>query len=489
MVRQVNSINALIWVALLVVVTAVGCGGVAPAAQSADGLEVSEGPKLPGDYTGDGPGTLVSAHVLQDINIDLRDSSSLAARVTYTSTSGIDNRYFTVSGSVFIPRGQAPREGWPTVAFGHPTTGIQPDCAPSLSYDLMGSSSTVAGLLRAGFAVTVPDYQGLGSKDIYHPYLDSTTAGFNLIDSVRAARKLVRDLSDRWVGVGADQGGQAAWAANELIVDFGGGLQQLGSISVAPFTDVEGLADAAAAGTLTKDQELLLIRYLGALEQEYPDFDLDAFRRGIVKQQWDALLSCQRAAVRDRQAVVDQITPDDLRPATPDAVETLRGYLRKTSLPQGVAYAPMWVIYGGQDPLAPQPWTERAIERACGFNDTVQIELQADGRPQIDLPRTIEWINARLKGDPPANDCPAFTAGLRGEEPPTEAPAPEEETTEEQTEEQAEEQPVEEQTTEETTAVATTTSAPTTTAAPTTPAAPAGVEHLPSQHLPAEAGG
>ncbi|MDT5242832.1 MAG: hypothetical protein QOD36_208 [Mycobacterium sp.] len=487
MVRQLKSINVLIWVALLVVVTAVGCGGDAPAATSADGLEVSEGPKLAGDYTGAGPGTLVSAHVLQDIDIDLRDSSSLAARMTYTSTSGIDNRYFTVSGAVFIPRGQAPQGGWPTVAFGHPTTGIQPNCAPSLSYDLLGSSSTITGLLRAGFAVTVPDYQGLGSKDIYHPYLDSTTAGFNLIDSVRAARKLVRDLSVRWVGLGADQGGQAAWAANELIVDFGGGLQQLGSISVAPFTDVEDLADAAAAGTLTKDQELLLIQYLAALEQEYPGFDLDAFRRGIVQQQWDVLLACQRPAVRERQAVVDQITPDDLRPATPDAVETLRGYLRKTSLPQGVAYAPMWVIYGSQDPLAPRPWTERAIERACGFNDTVQIELQADGRPQIDLPRTIEWINARLNGDPHANDCPAFMAGLQGTEPPTEAPAPDEETTQEQT--------VEEQTTEESTAVATTTSAPTTTAAPTSTAAPTTTvaptttEQLPSQHLPAEAGG
>ncbi|MDT5237105.1 MAG: hypothetical protein QOF47_3092, partial [Mycobacterium sp.] len=178
---------------------------------------------------------------------------------------------------------------------------------------------------------------------------------------------------------------------------------------------------------------------------------------------------------------------DDLRPATPDAVETLRGYLRKTSLPQGVAYAPMWVIYGSQDPLAPRPWTERAIERACGFNDTVQIELQADGRPQIDLPRTIEWINARLNGDPPVNDCPAFRAGLQGTEPPTEAPAPDEETTQEQT--------VEEQTTEESTAVATTTSAPTTTAAPTSTAAPTTTvaptttEQLPSQHLPAEAGG
>ena len=192
--------------------------------------------------------------------------------------------------------------------------------------------------------------------------------------------------------------------------EFGGGLQQLGSISVAPFSDLDGLADAAADGTLTTEQKLLLVQYLAVLKRQYPDFDLDAFRRGIVQHQWDVLLACQKSMLQEheRETVANQITADDLRPANPEALDTLRGYLRKTSLPQGVAGAPMWVIYGGRDPVVSPQWTDRAIERACTLGDTVQVEFQTDARPEIDLPRAIEWINARRDGDPPANDCSGF---------------------------------------------------------------------------------
>jgi pimeloyl-ACP methyl ester carboxylesterase len=428
MARRPSRLNRVICVALLATAAAVGCQN-APAQQN--GIDVPAGAKLPGDFGGSGPGTLVSANLLQNLDIELRDAASLAARITYTSTTGITNQPATVTGAVFVPWGQAPKGGWPTVALGHPTTGIQPECAPSLSPNMWGSSATIAGLLQAGYAVTVPDYQGLGTDKGYHPYLDSTTVGLNLIDSVRAARKLVREISLRWVGLGYDQGGQAAWAANELTAEFGGGLQQLGSISVSPFSDVDGLADAAAAGTLTTEQKLLLVQYLAALKQQYPEIDLDEFRRGIVQQQWDVLVACRKSMLQQREAVAKQITADDLRPATPDAVDTLRGYLRKTSLPQGVAGAPMWVIYGGKDPVISSQWTDRAIERACTLGDTVQVEFQTDARPEIDLARAIDWINARRDDAPPANDCAGFIARLQGQEPPAEAPPTEEPTTEE----------------------------------------------------------
>ena len=476
MARQLSRLNRVICVALLATAAAVGCSD-SPA--QTNGLDVPAGAKLSGDFSGSGPGTLVSAYMLESVDMELLDTTSLAARITYASTTGITNQPTTVSGAVFVPRGQAPKGGWPVVAYGHPTTGNKPECAPSLSHNLLNSAATIAGLLRAGFAVTMSDYQGLGTEKTDHPYLDSTTVGLNLIDSVRAAHKLVRDLSNRWVGLGYDQGGQAVWAANELTAEFGGGLQLLGSISVAPFSDLDGLADAAAAGTLTTEQKLLLIQYLAALKKQYPEFDLDAFRHGIVQQQWDVLVACQKSMLQKREATANQITADDLRPANPDAVETLRGYLRKTSLPQGVAGAPMWVIYGGQDPVVSPPWTDRAIERACTLGDTVQVEFQKDARPEIDLPRAIDWITARRDGAPPVNDCPGFVARLHGEEPPQQEPP-----TEEPAVEPANEDPtVEDSTTEETV-----------TEEPTTSEAPTGQQHLPQQsteqpHLPVQSTG
>ena len=127
-----------------------------------------------------------------------------------------------MTGTVFAPKGKPPEGGWPIIAYGHPTTGVVAGCAPSSSPTLSNLSSAILELVNAGYVVAMADYQGLGDDSTYHPYLDATTAGYNLIDSVRAARKVVADTSNRWAAFGVSQGGQAAWAANELSPSYGG---------------------------------------------------------------------------------------------------------------------------------------------------------------------------------------------------------------------------------------------------------------------------
>ena len=390
---------------VLSVFTAAGCGRH----ERIDPIQSAEtsGKPLDGDFTkSSDPGTLIAARSLPDVDSSLLGVTSLAARITYTSTSGVDDGKRPVSGAVFAPKGIPPEGGWPVVAFGHPTTGIQPECAPSLSPTLLGSLTMVTELVKAGYVVTVSDYLGLGLRDTYHPYLDSTTVGYNLIDSVRAARKLVPGTSNRWVALGADQGGQAAWAANELADTYGWGLKILGSVSWSPLADVNGFADAAAAGQLTKDQELALQAFLVSLKNEYDDFNLDDYRRGIVREKWDVLSACQGSAVDERVMVADEMTSDDLRPGSSEAVETLRGFLGKTNLPQGPAAAPMLVIYGGEDSLIPRSWTDRALDRACTMGDVIGIETQPD---DIDVLSTLGWMSERFRGVPAPNDCPSFT--------------------------------------------------------------------------------
>ena len=359
------------------------------------------------------PGKVLAASDLQPADPTLLSVASSAKRLTYTSRSAIYDSTTHVTGSVFVPRGAAPPGGWPIVALGHPT-GTSPDCAPSAVPDLLDTAA-VKTLLQAGYLVAITDYQGLGDlleDKTYHPYLDSTTAGYNLIDSVRAARSLVPDASERWVALGASQGGQAAWAANELDQDYGWGLQLLGSASLSPFTDINGLADAAAADALTKDQQLVLQRFLAALDSEYGDkFNLDDYRRGVVKDQWDVLSACQGPASQERARVVEEIAPDELRPSSPAATDTLRGYLQKTSLPQGPTAAPMLVIYGGQDSLTPPAWTEQALNRACQMGDAIQIQMRPDsGHDQIDPSEAFDWVSSRFNDVAADNDCESFTA-------------------------------------------------------------------------------
>jgi Secretory lipase len=208
-----------------------GCNRKAPAAPAPP---PDAGVSIPADFGGAGPGTLLKATTMPMLDRRLTAMTSVAARIAYSSTSGITHEPTEVTGTVFAPIGRPPEGGWPIIAFGHPTVGILPDCAPSASPTLMNLSSTIMVLIKAGYAVTLSDFQGLGDARTYHPYLDAATAAYNLIDSVRAARKILPDTSDRWVALGISQGAQGSWAANELAAQYGSGLNLVGSVSLSP---------------------------------------------------------------------------------------------------------------------------------------------------------------------------------------------------------------------------------------------------------------
>jgi pimeloyl-ACP methyl ester carboxylesterase len=397
-----NGRIALVCLILPIALLAPACGhdSAAPRPQAETGVALN------GDFSGTGPGTLLNARTLPTIDRRLRTMTSIAGRVAYTSTSAITNSETQVTGTVFAPKGTAPEGGWPIVALGHATSGIETDCAPSLSPSLLGLAPTVILMLQAGYVVTVPDYQGLGSDQNYHPYLEPTTAGYNLIDAVRAARKLVPQTSDRWVAVGISQGAQAAWAANESAATYGAGLTLLGSVSLAPPANLTFFADLAPSGELTKDQKPAYQMLLAALKNEYPEFNLDDYRRGIVEQDWDLLLQCGARSAGARADALAETTADDLRPSSQAATDALRGYLQKMSLPQRVAAAPLLVIYGGKDALIPVESTDRALAEACGMGDVIDIQRQPDkGHDDLDMSSALPWISDRFNRRPVTNSC------------------------------------------------------------------------------------
>jgi S-formylglutathione hydrolase FrmB len=343
----------------------------------------------------------------------LANDTSWSRLVTYVSRDAVDDSLHHVTASIYVPKGAPPPDGFPIVALGRAVTGTGQGCTSSaITAD---QSAAIAPFLQAGYIVVVPDYQGLGrpwdNEVTFHPFLDSATAAQNMIDAVHATRNAVPKASASWVAVGTAEGGQAAWAANELGDNYGYGNLQ-GTVSISPTADIEGLGDAAAAGALTSEQQLAYIAYLDALSNEYPDdFHLDDYRRGIVTQNWDLLLGCERDQAAQRASIITQITPDDLRPATPDALATLRGYLQKTNLPQGPTQVPMLVVFGTKDPLIPAEWTQRALDRACGMGDVVAMWKQPDESPAvIDSATALSWIADRFANRPPANDCSPLIA-------------------------------------------------------------------------------
>ena len=373
---------------------------------SAPTPQAASGARLQADFSGTGPGTLLDARALPTIDRRLPATTSISGRMTYTSTSAITNSETSVTGTVFAPKGSAPPEGWPIIALGHSTSGIQPECAPSLSPDLLGLAAPVALLVQAGYVVTLPDYQGLGNDHTYHPYLEPKTVGYNMIDAVRAARKLVPDTSDRWVAAGFSQGAQAAWAANELATTYGKELTLLGSAVLAPPLDLTFIADTAAAGGLGEELEPLYLGILAALANAHPDFNLEDYRYGKVAERWDSLLQCDVIHARERDQAFDQITADDLRPRSPEATDALRRRLQEMSLPAQATTAPMLVVYGDSDPIIAVESTKGALAAACGMGDVIDIREQAGkGHTDLDIGVALSWIADRFQNLPVTNSC------------------------------------------------------------------------------------
>jgi hypothetical protein len=77
-------------------------------------------------------------------------------RVLYRS-SGSGGPAVPVSGVVSIPRGKAPKGGWPVVTYAHGTTGIADPCAPSRTANTFGFG-LLSRWLKAGYAVVRTDY-------------------------------------------------------------------------------------------------------------------------------------------------------------------------------------------------------------------------------------------------------------------------------------------------------------------------------------------
>lgn len=359
------------------------------------------------DYSGSGPGSLIDAKTMPNVDLKIRGTGAKAIRVTYRSTDGFDGRETEVSGAVFIPPGTPPPGGWLVIAYAHGTSGITTDCAPSLSPDIYGVAPLIATYIKLGYAVAAADYQGLGAPGA-HPYLDAKTAGLNVIDSVRALRKVSHEVSPTWAAFGGSQGGAAAWAANEQASTYAAELDLVGSVSLSPAADISPYAHLAATGGLSKDQQAALVWILMGLENTRPDFPIDDFRREFATQHWDVLSACTGPQAEKRTQVLAEMGADELTPSSPEAERLLSDILTQRALPQQKAAAPMMVIYGGKDSFIDPVWTRAAIARSCAMGTVIDaIYQEGKGHGDVDSSAYVQWLGERFAGLPAPDTCAA----------------------------------------------------------------------------------
>jgi hypothetical protein len=177
------------------------------------------------------PGTIIRVWPL----LSGGPGNSDAFRFLYRST-GPKGETIPVSGAIFIPDGPAPAGGRNVIAWAHPTSGVAPDCAPSLYPDRAGLIWNLRDMLDRGYVVVATDYPGLGTDGI-HPYLIGESAGRAVLDSVRATQNFSKSgASNRFAVWGHSEGGHAALFTGQIAARYAPELKLVGVAAAAPAT-------------------------------------------------------------------------------------------------------------------------------------------------------------------------------------------------------------------------------------------------------------
>lgn len=212
-----------------------------------------------------------------------------AFKLTYVTTDTFGKPALS-TGTVFIPRGRAPRGGWPVISWAHGTSGIGDACAPSRVGPALPERDF--GYLRRwmqeGYAIVASDYAGLGTPG-QHAYLDGKAAAHNIVDMVTAGRRFARHelpgamrLSRKWVAVGQSQGGGASIYTARFATEYGGRkLSYRGAVGTGTPANIEKALllmgpKVPPASVLPEGITAYVAYILASLRYARPQLDLDS---------------------------------------------------------------------------------------------------------------------------------------------------------------------------------------------------------------------
>lgn len=337
------------------------------------------------------PGSVVRVEQLQGHPLDAE-----AWRILYRTTD-LHGTPRLASGIVVTPGGAAPGAGRTVLAWGHPTTGVADDCAPSRGFDPFLGIEGLRVMLDRGYTVVATDYVGMGVADP-DSYLIGDTAAHSMLDAVRAAQHLDgAQAGDSVILWGHSQGGQAALFAAERAEDYAPELRIEAVAVAAPAADLGALMQAhlddisgATIGSYAFQAYSEVYRDRGA--------DLETIltpeARGILGQMNElCLLSNLDELHRIAEPVVGEFFLAD-----PTATEPWATLLRENSAGVSSFEAPLFVAQGRKDQLVLPDDTERFAEQLLQLGNDVTyhpVSIADHGTiAYLALPALNEWLDA-----------------------------------------------------------------------------------------------
>lgn len=352
------------------------------------------------------PGTVVSSEPMA-LTASL-DAIATGKRIKFVSTDP-SGEAIVVSGVVLTPRpaiAQSHKENATrTVAWAHGTTGVADQCAPSATdhldlpiYD--DYTRVVAGYVNEGWTVAASDYPGLGTPGP-HPYVTGTSEGRSIIDSVRAARNLDPNLSDKWVVSGHSQGGQAALFASQLADTYGKGLHLRGTVAQAPASSLERIVPAVV-GTPVQGYLVMAVQGLAALDPTVHPEQI------LAPPALDRIGVLETGCFDEVMAAYGDLTADELLVGG-ELSDAVLAKFAANNPGQEAANSPVLLVQGLTDDTIPADVTRGLQDQMCTFGQSVEL-TEYPGLGHIDLlpaaqGEVIDYIADRFKKEPAPGNC------------------------------------------------------------------------------------
>ncbi|CAN5849744.1 lipase family protein [soil metagenome] len=318
-------------------------------------------------------------------------------RVLYHSRA-VDGRDIVVSGLVFAPAAPASSGSRPVVAWGHGSVGLGDSCAPSRSPEDLVSQSVASELLARGYVIAATDYEGLGTPGP-HPWLVGESEGRGVLDSVRAARQIPEtSAGNRWIGLGASQGGGAVLFAGELASDYAGELELMGVVAAAPAAELD-LLSLLPEGNVSGVAGFIVMGAFG-FHSAYPDLALDdILYPDIIAERDQVERLCQNEIDnRFRRTRLDLLLKDSPAVAGGWAEAIAENTPGRRPTP-----APVLLVHGDADRVVPVEVSRLLFDRLCrrGVDAQLKIYRGTDHFEVISASSAdvLDWIDQRRAGN------------------------------------------------------------------------------------------
>lgn len=398
LLRLVGAVAAL----MLAISGAALAIGVRRAQPSTPGMFYTAPAPLPA-----GPaGTVIRSEVMDGFF-----AGATAYRVLYLSTS-YDRTPTAVSGIIIVPNTPAPSGGRKVVAWTHGTTGVAPNCAPSLiaGADYAPALPGLAAFMEAGYVVAATDYQGLGTSGP-HPYLVGDSEGMNALDSVRAAQHLPEaSASTDFVVWGESQGGHAALFTGQLASTYAPELHLRGVVASAPAADLINLFQTKAAAS-DAIGNLLISMTIISWAQVYHDASLAQI---VLPAARPLARSIAENCIQNPEQIQASLPaalllnlrffstpPVEAEPWKTLLAENIPGHLRTN--------APILIGQGANDPIVSPAVQAQFVKKLCAAGDAVEYRLYP-GLGHLTIahdtwPAMVQWIADRFADRPASTTC------------------------------------------------------------------------------------